>query len=50
MVLRNGAVPYDLVKRSISAFGKAVPPRPHGVLDRNAAANRAVAALVLHSA
>ena len=33
MILKPAAMSYDLVTRSISAFGKEVPPRTHGVLD-----------------
>ena len=47
MILKPAAMPYDLVTRSISAFGKEVP---HGVLDCDVTANRAVAALALQSA
>jgi hypothetical protein len=50
MILKPAAMPYDLVTRSISAFGKEVPPRTHGVLDCDVTANRAVAALALQSA
>jgi hypothetical protein len=39
MILKPAAMPYDLVTRSISAFGKEVPPRTHGVLDCDVTAN-----------
>jgi hypothetical protein len=41
------AMPYDMVERSMTAFGEEVVPRIRHVLDRNAAADRTVAAPAL---
>src|SRR6516164_11524648 len=43
MIFKLGAMPYDMVARSMTAFGKEVVPRIRHVLDRNAAADRTVA-------
>jgi len=41
MIFKLGAMPYDMVERSMTAFGQAVVPRIRHLLDRDAAANRA---------
>ena len=38
-----GAMPYDMVERSMIRFGEEVVPRIGAVLDRDAAAIRAAA-------
>jgi alkanesulfonate monooxygenase SsuD/methylene tetrahydromethanopterin reductase-like flavin-dependent oxidoreductase (luciferase family) len=38
MIFKLGAMPYDMVERSMTAFGDAVMPRIRDVLDRHAAA------------
>jgi alkanesulfonate monooxygenase SsuD/methylene tetrahydromethanopterin reductase-like flavin-dependent oxidoreductase (luciferase family) len=38
MIFKLGAMPYDMVARSMTAFGEQVVPRIRGVLDRDAAA------------
>jgi hypothetical protein len=38
MIFKLGAMPYDMVERSMTAFGAEVMPRIRDVLDRNAAA------------
>jgi hypothetical protein len=50
LIFKLGAMPYDMVERSMSLFGEEVVPRIRGVLDRNAAANRAAPAPALHFA
>ena len=40
MIFKLGAMPYDLVERSMTAFGEAVVPRIRHLLDRNVAGNR----------
>jgi alkanesulfonate monooxygenase SsuD/methylene tetrahydromethanopterin reductase-like flavin-dependent oxidoreductase (luciferase family) len=41
MIFKLGAMPYDMVERSMTAFGDEVMPRIRDVVDRNAAAVRA---------
>jgi hypothetical protein len=41
MIFKLGAMPYDMVERSMTAFGDEVMPRIRDVLDRKAAAVRA---------
>ena len=48
MIFKLGAMPYDIVDRSMTIFGEQVVPRIRHVLDRDAAANRAAAAPALH--
>jgi len=43
LIFKLGAMPYDMVERSMTAFGKEVMPRIRHLLDRDAAANRAAA-------
>ena len=38
MIFKLGAMPYDMVERSMTAFGEEVMPRLRHVLDRNAGA------------
>ncbi|HME24326.1 MAG TPA: LLM class flavin-dependent oxidoreductase [Acetobacteraceae bacterium] len=38
MIFKLGAMPYDMVERSMTAFGEEVMPRIRHVLDRNAGA------------
>jgi alkanesulfonate monooxygenase SsuD/methylene tetrahydromethanopterin reductase-like flavin-dependent oxidoreductase (luciferase family) len=45
LIFKLGAMPHDMVERSMSAFGEQVVPRIRGVLDRDAAANRGAPAL-----
>jgi alkanesulfonate monooxygenase SsuD/methylene tetrahydromethanopterin reductase-like flavin-dependent oxidoreductase (luciferase family) len=40
LILKLGAMPYDMVERSMAAFGEEVVPRIRHLLDRDAAANR----------
>ena len=40
-------MPYDMVERSMRAFGQEVVPKIRRILDRDAAANRAGTALAL---
>jgi hypothetical protein len=40
MIFKLGAMPYDMVERSMTAFGEEVVPRIRHVLDRDRAANR----------
>jgi alkanesulfonate monooxygenase SsuD/methylene tetrahydromethanopterin reductase-like flavin-dependent oxidoreductase (luciferase family) len=49
MIFKLGAMPYDMVERSMTAFGEEVVPRIRHVLDRDAAADRTVAAPALHT-
>jgi hypothetical protein len=44
MIFKLGAMPYDMVERSMGAFGEDAIPMIRRVLDRDAAANRATAA------
>jgi alkanesulfonate monooxygenase SsuD/methylene tetrahydromethanopterin reductase-like flavin-dependent oxidoreductase (luciferase family) len=41
LIFKLGAMPYDMVERSMTAFGEEVVPRIHHLLDHNAAANLA---------
>jgi hypothetical protein len=50
MIFKLAAMPYDMVERSMSAFGEKVVPRIRRVLDRDAAANHAAAAPTLQIA
>jgi hypothetical protein len=38
MIFKLGAMPYDMVERSMTAFGEEVVPRIHHLLNRDAAA------------
>jgi hypothetical protein len=49
-IFKLGAMPYDMVERAMTRFGEEVMPRIRHVLDRDAAAHRAVAAAALHAA
>jgi alkanesulfonate monooxygenase SsuD/methylene tetrahydromethanopterin reductase-like flavin-dependent oxidoreductase (luciferase family) len=49
MIFKLGAMPYDMVERSMTAFGEEVVPRIRHVLDRNASADRTAVALALHT-
>jgi alkanesulfonate monooxygenase SsuD/methylene tetrahydromethanopterin reductase-like flavin-dependent oxidoreductase (luciferase family) len=40
LIFKLGAMPYDMVERSMVAFGEEVAPRIRHLLDRDAAANR----------
>jgi alkanesulfonate monooxygenase SsuD/methylene tetrahydromethanopterin reductase-like flavin-dependent oxidoreductase (luciferase family) len=40
LIFKLGAMPYDMVERSMAAFGEAVVPRIRHLLDGNAAGNR----------
>jgi alkanesulfonate monooxygenase SsuD/methylene tetrahydromethanopterin reductase-like flavin-dependent oxidoreductase (luciferase family) len=40
MIFKMGAMPYDMVERSMTAFGEAVLPRIPHLLDHNVAGNR----------
>jgi hypothetical protein len=42
LIFKLGAMPYDMVERSVTAFGKEVVPWIRHLLDRDAAANRVV--------
>jgi hypothetical protein len=50
LIFKLGAMPYDMVERSMSAFGEDVVPRIRRVLDRNATSDRAAPASALHVA
>jgi hypothetical protein len=50
MIFKLGAMPYDMVERSMTAFGEEVMPRIRHVLDGRGAASRPAAALALHIA
>ena len=50
LIFKLGAMPYDMVERSMTAFGEEVVPRIRHLLDRGAAANRATTASALHIA
>jgi alkanesulfonate monooxygenase SsuD/methylene tetrahydromethanopterin reductase-like flavin-dependent oxidoreductase (luciferase family) len=43
LIFKLGAMPYDRVERSMTAFGEQVMPRIRHLLDRDAAANRGAA-------
>ena len=47
LVFKLGAMPYDMVERSMSRFGDAVMPRIRGILDRNGATERSARAPAL---
>ena len=49
LIFKLGAMPYDMVERSMTAFGDEVVPRIRHLLDRDAAANRAVAESAHHT-
>jgi len=49
MIFKLGAMPYDMVERSMTAFGEEVVPRIRHLLDRDSAAERTVAAPALHT-
>ena len=49
MIFKLGAMPHDMVERSMTTFGEKVVPRIRHVLDRDAAAYRTVAAPTLHT-
>jgi len=40
LIFKLGAMPYDMVERSMTAFGEAVVPRIRHLLDHTAAGNR----------
>jgi alkanesulfonate monooxygenase SsuD/methylene tetrahydromethanopterin reductase-like flavin-dependent oxidoreductase (luciferase family) len=48
MIFKLGAMPYDMVERSMIAFGEQVVPRIRHVLDRDGD-DRTVAAPALHT-
>jgi alkanesulfonate monooxygenase SsuD/methylene tetrahydromethanopterin reductase-like flavin-dependent oxidoreductase (luciferase family) len=50
MIFKLGAMPYDMVERSMTVFGELVVPKIRRVLDREAAANHAAAEFARHSA
>jgi hypothetical protein len=50
MIFKLGAMPYDMVERSMKLFGEEVVPRIRHILDSNAAAHRAAHAPALHVA
>jgi alkanesulfonate monooxygenase SsuD/methylene tetrahydromethanopterin reductase-like flavin-dependent oxidoreductase (luciferase family) len=50
LIFKLGAMPYDMVERSMSAFGEEVVPRIRRVLGRSAAANLTAPAPALHVA
>jgi alkanesulfonate monooxygenase SsuD/methylene tetrahydromethanopterin reductase-like flavin-dependent oxidoreductase (luciferase family) len=50
MIFKLGAMPYDMVERSMRAFGEEVVPRIRCVLDSDAAANREAGAPALRTA
>jgi len=50
LIFKLGAMPYDMVERSMTAFGEEVVPRIRHLLDRDASANRTAAAPALHVA
>ncbi|HWZ67842.1 MAG TPA: hypothetical protein VNW89_08440, partial [Stellaceae bacterium] len=47
-LFKLGAMPYDMVERSMTAFGEDVVPRIRPVLDRDATANFAATTPALH--
>ena len=47
MIFKLGAMPYNMVERSMTAFGEQVVPRIRHILDRYAAANPVAAAPTL---
>jgi alkanesulfonate monooxygenase SsuD/methylene tetrahydromethanopterin reductase-like flavin-dependent oxidoreductase (luciferase family) len=50
MIFKLGAMPYDMVERSMMLFGEEVVPKIRAVLDRDAVVDGAVAAPALHLA
>ena len=50
LIFKLGAMPYDMVERSMTAFGEDVVPRIRPVLDRDATANFAATTPALHFA
>lgn len=50
MIFKLGQMPYDMVERSMTAFGEEVVPRILDILDGDAAADRAAAVTPLHIA
>jgi alkanesulfonate monooxygenase SsuD/methylene tetrahydromethanopterin reductase-like flavin-dependent oxidoreductase (luciferase family) len=50
MIFKLGAMPYDMVERSMTLFGEEVVPRIRPILDRDAAGNRIAAASALQPA
>jgi len=50
LIFKLGAMPYDMVERSMTAFGEEVVPRIRRILDRDGAADRAAGAPALHVA
>ena len=50
LIFKLGAMPYDMVERSMTAFGEGVVPRIHHILDRDGAAHRPAGAAALHVA
>jgi alkanesulfonate monooxygenase SsuD/methylene tetrahydromethanopterin reductase-like flavin-dependent oxidoreductase (luciferase family) len=49
MIFKLGAMPYDMIERSMRAFGEEVVPRIRPVLDRGATANRGAGAPALRT-
>ncbi len=50
LIFKLGAMPYDMVERSMTAFGEDVVPRIRRVLNRGADSNRVASAPALHLA
>jgi len=50
MIFKLRTMPYDMVERSMRAFGEEVVPRIRCVLDSDAAANRGAGAPTLRTA
>jgi alkanesulfonate monooxygenase SsuD/methylene tetrahydromethanopterin reductase-like flavin-dependent oxidoreductase (luciferase family) len=50
LIFKLGAMPYDMVERSMTAFGGEVIPRLRGALDRDAAGDRRSAPAPLETA
>jgi alkanesulfonate monooxygenase SsuD/methylene tetrahydromethanopterin reductase-like flavin-dependent oxidoreductase (luciferase family) len=50
LIFKLGAMPYDMVERSMRAFGEAVMPRIRHALDRGTVANRVPTASPQHAA
>jgi len=50
LIFKLGAMPYDMVERSMTAFGEGVVPRIHHILDRDGADHRPAGAAALHVA
>ena len=49
LIFKLGVMLYDMVERSMTAFGEEVVPRIRHLLDRDSAAERTVAAPALHT-